>query len=66
TLLAFSVAISSARAIIRFGCSQLVTERYPYAYWHTSISRRPRLICSLTSLVTTGIMLPHVHQIIGG
>ena len=64
-LAAALLAVRGVHGLIRFPCSQLVTERFdPYVHprmctTHTSYSPRNRL-------VTPGEVSPHLHQVVGG
>jgi hypothetical protein len=65
-LVAAALAAQPVLALIRFPCSQLVTERFDPSALVLSTVTSYQLTSLLTSLVTPGVVSPHLHQIVGG
>ena len=69
-LLAFSslalTVLPHVEALIRFPCSQLVTERFDPYVFSVETSRKNVNRARHARLVTPGVVSPHLHQIIGG
>jgi hypothetical protein len=66
SLLSAALLVPYAHALLRFPCSQLVTQRLDPCVPISSLISRSLTLTVLRRLVTPGVISPHVHQIIGG